>query len=409
MTAATPAAASAPEAARAGRRADGGGRRLGKYVANSSRADRRAERYRLRRVLWQVSTLPGQRRCGRVSRAGGGPVLRISESGGERVAGYAGLVSCGIMSCPVCSAKVGARRAEEIEHIVQRVHAEGGSAVLITLTARHRRHHDLGRLLDAVTYAWGRVTSGAEYRREVEQWGITGWVAVLEVTHSDAHSWHPHRHVLVLFDGPVSQEMAEELGRRWFDRWQRGLRRRGCVRAQEDPERHRRCSEKCTSDLEPIADRGGLDVRRVTGPGVLGQYLAKIQLEMASSATKSGRGGSRTPLQILADFADTGLADDWELWERYERAMRGRRTITWSQGVRERYGVRVVSDEEIIAEDMGGEDVIALPAETWREVRDRSEELLDVAERDGVVGATLWLIERGLEWHYVRPGPCPVY
>ena len=381
---------------------------LGKNVANPSTAltaaERRADRYRLRRVLWEVSGLPGVRKCGRVSRTGeGGPTLRITGPDGSRVAGYAGLVSCGVMSCPCCASRIGARRAEEIETVVERVHAEGGSAALVTLTARHHSGLALRDTVDAVSYAWGRVTSGAAYGAEVSRYGITGWACVLETTWSPDAGFHPHRHALVLFDSPMSQEMVEELAGAWFERWRRGLLRFGC----SGKDQHRRCSESCRSVYEPIAGKGGLDVRRVDGPGVLGAYLSKIQLELAGSAHKRGRGESRTPFQILADFAATGNADDWDLFAEYERAMHRRRTMTWAQGTRERYGVQVVTDEEIVETDLGGEDTLALPRETWRAIRDRSEELLAAAERDGVTGAVVYLSERGLSWSYAQPAPRP--
>lgn len=388
---------------------------LGKNkVANPSTAltpaERRAGRYRLRRVLWEVSGLPGVRKCGRVSRTGdGGPTLRITGAEGARMAGYSGLVSCGVMSCPCCASKVGARRADEIQTVVDRVHAEGGSVALITLTARHHSGLSLASTVDAVTYAWGRVTSGAAYAAEVKRYGVTGWVCVLETTWSPDAGYHPHRHVLALFDGPLSQEMVEELAGAWFERWRRGLVRYGCREAEANGKTtHRRCSGSCRSVFEPIAGKGGLDVRRVDGPGVLGSYLSKIQLEMSGSAHKRGRGESRTPFQILADFAATGNADDWDLFAAYERAMHRRRTMTWSVGTRERYGVEVVTDEEIVEEDLGGEDTIALPRDTWREIRNRSDELLTAAERDGATGAAMWLDARGLAWSWATPSkPVP--
>ncbi|MEQ3551169.1 protein rep [Pseudonocardia nematodicida] len=400
---------------------------LGKNVANPSTAltaaERRADRYRLRRVLWEVSGLAGVRKCGRVSRTGeGGPTLRITGPEGSRVAGYAGLVSCGVMSCPCCASKVGARRAAEIETVVERVHAEGGSAALITLTARHHSGLSLVSTVEAVTYAWGRVTSGAAYAAEVARYGITGWVCVLETTHSEAAGFHPHRHALVLFDSPMSQEMVEELAGAWFERWRRGLVRYGCPDAEDNGKTtHRRCSESCRSVYEPIAGKGGLDVRRADGPGVLGSYLSKIQLELSGSAHKRGRGGctrigqpghecdgrcptaSRTPFQILADFAATGNADDWDLFAEYERAMPRRRTMTWSVGTRERYGVEIITDDEIVEDDMGGEDTLVLPRESWREIRNHSEELLTAAERDGASGAIVWLNDRGLSWSWATP------
>jgi hypothetical protein len=48
--------------------------------------------------------------------------------------------------------------------------------------------------------------------------------------------------------------------------------------------------------------------------------------------------------------------------------------------------------------DLGSDDLIALPAETWHAVRGCAEQLLTAAEVDGLLGAQLWFSERGLEW-----------
>jgi hypothetical protein len=46
---------------------------------------------------------------------------------------------------------------------------------------------------------------------------------------------------------------------------------------------------------------------------------------------------------------------------------------------------------------MGGDDVIALPADTWRAIRDRAEQLLTAAEIDGITGAITPATARAVE------------
>ena len=53
---------------------------------------------------------------------------------------------------------------------------------------------------------------------------------------------------------------------------------------------------------------------------------------------------------------------------------------------------------------MGCDDVIALPAETWRAIRDHAEQLLTATEVNGLAGAVVWLMERRLAWWWARPG-----
>jgi hypothetical protein len=224
--------------------------------------------------------------------------------------------------------------------------------------------------------------------REQEQFGITGWIAAVEVTHSDVNGFHPHLHVVACFDTPVSDLLLEELAGRWFLRFERALARRGFTASEF---------------------QGGLDARTVSADssGALAVYLSKLALEVSGGTTKTARRrSSRTMWQVLADGLATGLADDLETWEQYERASHGRKQVTFSRGLRKRYRLaEEQTDEEIADEDLGSDDLIALPAETWRAIRDRAEDLLSAAEADGLVGAVVWLTERRLAWSWATPAP----
>jgi hypothetical protein len=341
----------------------------------------------MRRKLWEISTLSRVRSCGRAPLvAGAGAALRLSGEAQSRRAGLAGLQSCGSpWACPCCARKVGARRAEEIRQVVAGAEAAGGSAALVTMTLQHNAGHRLADGWDALRYAWSRVASGKKYAAEMEQFGIDGWCVAVEVTHGEA-GWHPHAHALVIFKGPRSQQMIEQLAIRWWTRWERALNRKG---------------------FTAIADRGGLDARLVVltagASGALGQYLSKIALEVTGGSVKDGRYGNRSPFALLRDGLATGAADDIEAWWEFEQASRGRRQLTWSQGIRDRYGVGPEqSDQEIAAEDVGSDDLIKLPAETWEVVRDQAEQLLTAAEVDGLAGAAEWLDRRGLRWSWAR-------
>jgi hypothetical protein len=345
----------------------------------------------LRRRLWELSSLERVRACGRVARTpDGGAVLRLSGEEGQRTGGFAGLVSCGSpWACPTCARKIGARRAQEIRDLVDAVHAAGGACALITLTLRHHRRQPLVDLWTALNAAWSRVTSARRYRAECEQHGVEGWVRAVEVTRGEGSGWHPHAHLLVILDGPISQERLDELAGAWHDRFARALARRG---------------------HESLADHGGLDARLVQADdgagGALGTYLSKIAREVTGGMIKDGRRGSRSPFAILRDGLATGLADDLEAWWEFERASHGRRQVTWSRGIRDRYRLAAEeTDAEIAEHDLGGEDVLVLPGETWRAVRDAAEVLLAVAEDEGPAGAARWLRARGLVWTWARSAP----
>lgn len=386
---ATPEAGARPQAERS--------EALGKHAVEpsppgQSRGDRRNEAWIMRRRLWELSSLERVRACGRVSRSkAGGPTLRVSDDGnGGRVAGLGGLVSCGSpWACPCCGRKIGARRAEEIREVVEGVHAAGGSTALITLTLRHNAGQSLAQTWDALTYGWSKVTSGKGYMAEVARFGIEGWCRAVEVTRGDEFGWHPHLHVLVAFDTPMSPDMIAALGGLWWARFSRAIGRRG---------------------YSAVAAKGGLDARTVTisedGSGGLGRYLSKIAFEVTAGQGKAGRSGNRSPFEILADGLATGNADDLEAWWEYERTSKKRKQLTWSVGFRDRFTTAPeVSDDEIAAEDLGTDDLIALPAGTWAAIRDRAEQFLTVAEAGGLDAACGWLDVRGLDWNYAKSKP----
>jgi hypothetical protein len=126
--------------------------------------------------------------------------------------------------------------------------------------------------------------------------------------------------------------------------------------------------------------------------------------ERSPASTPAARGlGNYTALQLFVDFRQAG-----KRWQEYEQASDRRKRITTSEGLVRTYGVAAArSDEEILAEDTGGEDVIALPARTWLVLAGWLAAALRIAaERDRRAGAVRWLNAHGLAWSWatLRPG-----
>lgn len=261
---------------------------------------------------------------------------------------------------------------------------KGGSVSLVTLTMRHHKGQGLAYLWDALSAAWNAVNRGMPMQRDKDRFGIVGRIRVVEVMHSPENGWHVHLHVLVCFDGPMSPELATELGRRWFARWSRHLVRRGLD--------------------APIEDRGGLDVRPVDlgdheSVRTVGEYLAKITHEVTGGQAKTGRQGSRSPFGILRDCLETGLADDCELWLEWEQASFRRRMITYHDGLREWAGVRdEQTDQEIVEENRGGGAVLAISdADDVRRAVAHLPTILDMGEKYGAAAVRIWLGARGIQ------------
>jgi hypothetical protein len=324
------------------------------------------------------------RSCGRTPiTVVGGPILRLSGEGQERTAGYAGLATCGsVWVCPVCSAKIAARRAEELSSVMRTVLGSGGSASLITLTMRHHAGQRLADCWEALSAAWHAVISGKQWVADQQLGGFLGWVRVVEATHG-RHGWHLHVHALVCWKKPVSLPLAQEIGSRMWQRWTRALKRQGFTSWQH---------------------RGGLDVRMASlGTDNLAHYFTKLAREVTYSHMKQSRGG-RSPFRIVTEGLRTGDADDLARWAEWEQASFGKRQLTWSLGQHDLRKLAALgaeqSDEEIVQEDLAGEDVLALPRPTWEALLtgELATDLLDVAELGGMAGACAFLTERGLAY-----------
>ncbi len=112
---------------------------------------------------------------------------------------------------------------------------------------------------------------------------------------------------------------------------------------------------------------------------------------LARGAGKRAHEGSRTPLEVLADFASTGDTADLDLWRESALALHGARQLTWSRGLRERYaGEPEKTDGEIVAGEPheAEEEVALIRPDAWqvllRANADVTWQLLDAAETGGV-------------------------
>lgn len=386
-------------------------RRLGTTGETATRAGQsvagaiaRNERFTLREGLSRVTNDKGLKGCGRSAIAGG---VSVVLNGG--VAHLAGVATCGkVHLCPVCSAKIRAARSDEIDTVTAAWQAAGHGLAMMTLTLRHYRRMRLGTTRkrergglvaiqhDAWITAFGS-RAGKMWQRLQAEHGIVGYVRVWECTVGPDHGWHPHFHVLLFTDQPWTEDRRAAFEGAAFARWVRSVQKAGGYRPN---------------------DKGcKVDVPRPKDAQQFARYLFKSQDgkarferwspgdELARADLKRGRKASRMPFEV-AEGAVAGLADDVPLWHEYEYAAHGIRAMYWSNGLRALLGELVElddrTDEEIVADEVGGDGVALIPAETWYRAvlryRGRSLELLQAAEAGGI-GSVRALVESwGLVW-----------
>lgn len=339
----------------------------------------RAARWALRRGLWRVTQVTRLAHCGRYLVA---PDLGAWVALKEGAAYYSGLKVCGsIWICPVCAARIRQRRAMEIERAAVRHLGAGGGVGFGTFTLPHTRDDDLAGLLGVLQLAWKMTQQNRAVRRAFERHGIFGRIRATEVTYGTWHGWHPHLHLLFFAELALTDEQWADLLEVLSAAWAAAVVKLGRKRP---------------------ADEVGVTLSRVQTAAV-GQYLAKVQdhygesstvgLEMARGDAKKGRKRSRTPFE-LAEQASQGLATELELWWAYEEATKGRRAIEWSRGLKARFEVEEVTDEELAAADVDGEPVVHVDDDTWGLLVGTGKEthLLDLVEQGGAPAAHEFLL-----------------
>lgn len=294
-----------------------------------------------------------QRNCGAVP-VGDQVEIRIKDGS----AYYCGLETCGsVWLCPVCSAKIHHRRADELREALTAWDTHGHAASLVTITVPHDLDDPLSKLVDAERAAWKRVTQGAAWQRLKNRLGIAGHIIALEFTWGDENGWHPHYHVLLLHDQELDANAIAAL----------------------HTHIHSRLAAACRYHILRQPDQ--LHAVRID-PNVsataVGAYVAKGGTwtpaeEMTRGDLKTGSTGSRTPFQILADYYQTGDTQDRNLWHEYSRVTRGLAAVRWSRGLRQTMlgpdSERERSDHELAADCANGERVAVFPLVAWYRIR----------------------------------------
>ena len=266
--------------------------------------------------------------------------------GRSLIAHVSGVHRCGsIWVCPLCSPVVRQGRARDIDQGASVVLAGGGSGLFLTATGPHRKGDALGPLFDLCCSFVTLTMTGAKARELRRRLGYIGSIRAIEVTYGRPpfdNGWHPHVHVLMLFDRVLTPAEVADFRSFVFGRWDHVLRSRGF------------------RGLHPVK---GLDVRPVHDAGGLSEYLTAVEdgwgvgLEMARSDLKH-RG--LTPMELLASWALGGDLEARALWKEYEAVTFGRRCIQWTPGLRRRLlpEVEELSDDELAAAEGHDEQLV---------------------------------------------------
>lgn len=335
------------------------------------RLDARHRLYAVQRVAADQLPNTDTGKCMRCRRRGEQVHVLLSQ---DRKAHYGGLQTCkSLWPCPFCAFKISARRKTEIENATTLWTGTAGlhgQLYLLTLTIQHSREDRLDKLADALAIARRWFLSTRAVKTTFREMGDIGRIIALEVTHGE-NGWHPHNHMLILHrhHGPKLARWLDTLR----DQWEIA-----CLRA----------------GLQKPSREHGL---RLDDGSKAAAYLSKwgfaAELTQAHAKTRGGTKPFDFLQRLLDDQNDRQAA---RLFLDYAAAMKGRKALTWSAGLKARFQIDEKTDGEIADEqDQHSQLLATLTADHWRIIQAREDRalLLQIAETDGAEGIDRYLAE----------------
>lgn len=281
---------------------------------------------------------------------------------------FAGLTTCGSgWACPVCASKISEKRREELTRAVVAWTKSGGQVYLMTGTFPHQWGDDLDMLNERLDVIRNRWRNSSAFKKLPK----VGAVASLEVTHGD-NGWHPHVHLLVFMERPLTMPERDTLVAMWA---------RQSIKAGVDSDR--------LSDLI----EHGLDIR---GGEDAAAYVTKygreedwgLSSELTRAHSKTAKGGHLKPFGLLS-LATAGDTEAGRLFVDFAEAFHGKRLLTWSPGLKKRFDIDEIEDEDLPDTEEDAETQVAwIQPDQWKLVlsRDARADLLHFVHEylDGV-------------------------
>jgi len=278
------------------------------------------EKFSLQSAVRNLLPTSRTAKCVRLTTGGDVAVLKSIE---HKKCHYSGLQTCGsVWSCPVCSAKVSSRRKDETIDAMRQHLDNEGQIFFLTLTFPHYKQDSLKELIVKQREALKFYRKTYAYKQFVKETGYKGSIRALEVTFGLGNGWHPHTHEILFCTNKVTfAAIKKRLFKAWYD---------SCVKA----------------GLPKPSYRNGVDVQ---GGNKAGEYLNKYGCELALSHTKKARNDRFSPFDLLRAYKHDNDKQLGAKFVEFATAMKGARQLFWSPGLKDKFGINDMTDDELAA------------------------------------------------------------
>mgnify|MGYP000131855471 CR=1 FL=1 len=298
------------------------------------------ERFALQSAVRHLMPTSRTAKCTRLTT---GAEIAMHKSKEHGSCSYSGLQTCGsVWSCPVCAAKITTRRRNEVRTAMEQHLEQGGQLYFITYTFPHTNSQSLNELNGLFSEALRVFRASYEYKKFKKMVGYDGLIRALEVTFGFANGWHPHTHEVVFASRKVSfRNIKNTLFKAW---------KNACVKA----------------GLPAPSYRRGLDVK---GGDKAAEYVTKYGNELTMAHVKKARGDRFTPFDLLRNYMHENDKQVGAKFVEFAEAMKGKRQLFWTKGLKSRFGIDDMDDEQLAAKIE--DDTLMLgkiPFDKWRAV-----------------------------------------
>lgn len=304
------------------------------------------------------------------------PNVEVNYSRSVKRAHYSGLIVCAsVWACPVCAAKITERRRVELE----KANSDGLSKFMVTYTLQHSPDDKLSELIVDMSEGLREMKHSKGYKNLIGDLQIVGTVTGAEVTVSNVNGWHPHKHALSFSKLSQSVIKADELQTELSRLFIAAMQKRGRY----------------------VSAVYGVNVQT---ENVMNTYLAKIgdekqswslAAEITKSPVKTGRDVNHFhPFELLDMYLSKNISAG-RLFIEYAIAMKGKKQLFYSKGLRDILGLGVeLSDDEIAEQQEQDASLFAMiNPDQWKVIlkHEKRGQLLEVASTGNYALFVAWM------------------
>jgi hypothetical protein len=304
----------------------------------------RAERWAMKWALDALLPESRQWKCHRYKIPG--KELEVKLSLEHQKAFYAGFECCGsVWGCPLCAPKITERRRVEVNEGIERAKEMGFQVMLATFTIPHGLGDDVDAIRKQMLQAWRRGTDTRAGKSMRKMIGLVGYIRVIEVTYGE-NGFHPHMHVLLIVDTTWSTEVIRRL---WYPIWLDGCRKSGLG----DPSEAHGVRVDDGEHAAQYVTKWGLDSELTKGHLKKGKKSVNPWDLLRVHALGLDHPSIAPELREVFQTLNIDEKRAGGLFLAFFRAFKGSRQLYWSNGLRDKLGLKKEkSDQEVAEEQM---------------------------------------------------------